>query len=144
MPECVVDTNILQKANAPLKSDPKTKRKFLRRLQLLQQVLDRHQTVLISQRLLTEYQSKIQEPRNDYVRLFLEILTHPAGAVWNWHSPWTGGRQKARDCRFPAHDDHVLRTAIRPNDSTIFTEELPMLKLDKCLHQKFGVHVRDL
>jgi hypothetical protein len=144
MPDCVIDTNVLQKVNAPITKEPKTKRKFAKRLALLHRIAKRELQVLVSQRLLTEYNNKIIEPRNDAVRMFVELLTAPGGAAQNWHSPWTGDRDKARKCRFPAHDDHVLRTAIKPGGSTIFTEEGPMLAKAKCIHKEFGVHISDV
>ena len=141
---CVIDTNVLQKANAPLENEPKAKRKFARRIALLDRIGRRQLQLLISTRLLTEYSSKIQEPRNEFIRMFMELLTAPGGAQRNWHSPWTGASGKARMCRFPSHDDHVLRTAIAPGGSTIYTEEAQMLATDTCIYRTFRVRISDV
>jgi hypothetical protein len=142
--ERVIDTTVLQKANAPITSQPRERRKFLRRLRLLGSLREGNLAVLFSRKLLAEYRRQITQPRNDFVRLFFEILDDPGRAVYNW--AWWSGRERdgAQRCRFPQEDYHVLRTAIRPNGSTIVTEEERMLRTDECLHRVFRVHVRDV
>ncbi len=142
--EIVIDTTILQKANAALTAQPRRRSKFVRRLRLLDSIRLGGTTVLFSNRLLTEYRKQVRSPRNDFVRLFFEILDDPGRALYNW-ARWSGQeRDKARHCRFPQEDYHVLRTAIRPHATTILTEEDRMLKTDEKLYRAFRVHVRDI
>jgi len=143
MPDLVViDTNVLQKANAPLNQRARPDSKFARRLHLLQRLQQRRLTALISRRLLAEYRQQVPEPRNDFVRAFFELLTN-GGATANY-CRWTGQRRNdARHCRFPREHYHVLRTAICDARSTILTEEDRMLATDACIHRRLRVHVQD-
>ena len=143
--EIVIDTTVLQKANAAITTQPSLRSRFVRRLRLLNNIRTGETTVLFSKRLLTEYRKQVRSPRNDFVRLFFEILDDPGRAVYNW-AAWSGQeRDKARRCRFPPEDYHVLRTAIRPNNpTTIISEEERMLRTDENLYRFFRVHVRDI
>jgi hypothetical protein len=139
----VVDTGVLQKANAPVDEDVRERSKFKKRLDLLARLKQHQLTVLISKKLLAEYQRQVSKPRNDFVRAFYELLTSPGVAVPNWPA-WSGKRRSdASFCRFPREDYHVLRTAICPSGSTILSEEHRMLVTDACIHRKFHVHVID-
>lgn len=141
--ECVVDTNVLQKANAPIAMKPRAASLFLRRVSLLERIHEGSLSLLISNSLLAEYKRQVLEPRNDYVRAFFELIAQPGRCVWNWRSRWSGGdRSRARDCRYPREDDHVLRTAIRPRATIIFTEEMRMLNADPCIYREFKVHIQ--
>jgi len=139
--ECAIDTTVLQKANARILHPPRERSLFRKRIRLLDDLRRGKRTVLFSRQLLTEYEVKVKIPRNDYVRLFLEILADPRRGVYNW-AKWPGrDREKARKCRYPVEDDHVLRTAIRPTASTIVTEERRMLGADECIYRAFRVHI---
>lgn len=140
---CVIDTMVLRKANAALTKQPRQHRDFAKRLALLSRIQQAELQVLYSQKLLHEYRQQIEEPRNDFVKSFFELLLDPAKAKLNYHKPWSGKeRQAERDCRFPPEDGHVLRTAVLPNQpSTIFSEEERMLSTDACLYRHFSVHV---
>ena len=143
--ECVVDTTVLQKANAALTAPPREHALFRHRVRLLGHIRDGQLTVLMSDRLLAEYRRQVKSPRNDYIRAFFEILDDPTRHTRNWEKRWGGGRQEpARKCRYPEHDDHVLRTAIRPgNNTTIFSEDKRMLDADACIYGHFRVHIHD-
>ncbi len=140
---CVIDTMVLRKANAALTKQPQQHRDFAKRLALLSRIQQAELQVLYSQKLLHEYRQQIEEPRNDFVKSFFELLLDPAKSKLNYHKPWSGKeRQAERDCRFPPEDVHVLRTAVLPNQpSTIFSEEERMLSTDACLYRHFSVHV---
>ena len=143
--ECVIDTTVLQKANAPLRHAPREVSRFADRVRLLKRIADGELTLLISPKLLAEYGRQVPEPRNDTVRVFLELITLRSERVFvNWKKRWAGrDREAARHCRFPREDDHVLRTAIRPQVSTIITEEGRMLRADACVYRAFRVHIRE-
>jgi hypothetical protein len=73
----------------------------------------------------------------------LEVLDR-GPVTWNWKRRWSGADQeKARKCMYPREDDHVLRTAIKGNPTTIFSEEKAMLASDACIYRAFEVHVTD-
>lgn len=142
--EVVIDTTILVAANQMLTAPPRANSRFRRRLDLLAKLRKGVITVLISERLLHEYKKQIPRPRNDFVDTFFKLLLDSGGAIYNY-AQWRGGdRQKARNCRFPREDDHVLRTAWRDNPSTILTEEQRMLNADACIYREFRVHIRDV
>ena len=139
----VVDTGVLQKANAPVGDHIRERSKFAKRLELLSSLRKCRLEVLISGRLVAEYRKQVPFPRNDFVRAFFELLASPGVAVPNWPA-WSGKRRSdAAFCRFPPEDYHVLRTAICPKGSTILAEEHRMLVTDACIHRRLRVHVID-
>lgn len=140
--EWVVDTCVLQKANAPITSEPRERSLFAKRIRLLLAIRNRDVVILYSRRLLQEYSEHIMSPRNDFIRAFFAILSDPDGAVLNWPRFTNADRERARKCRYPREDGHVLRTAIRPNVSTIITEAHAMLLADECIHREFRVHIK--
>jgi predicted nucleic acid-binding protein len=139
----VVDTNVLQKANAPLGPVIKEGRKIRRRLELLSQIRRREVTILYSRQLVHEYRTQIQHPRNEFVRAFFEVITGGANAIFNWRTPWRSDRVIARECRYPDHDDHVLRTALHDDSTTIYTEDEPMLRAGECIYRRLRVRIQD-
>jgi hypothetical protein len=146
MPEAAIDTTVLRRANVPLVGNRAFARLLARRLALLQRIQRSEITVLLSDRLLREYREQLSTPHNEFIRAFLELVTRPDGThvVMNWRTPWSSGdRSKARECRFPAEDDHVLRTAIRGQRTAIYSEEHRMLVTDACIYREFRVHVRE-
>jgi hypothetical protein len=143
--ERVIDTMVLQKANAPITNQPRERSRFMLRLKLLQKVQSRAIRVLISRQLLAEYNRQITVPRNDFIKAFFELLSSPDVPVWNWKTPWSGQmRNQAARCRFPKEDTHVLRTAIRDHPTHIISEEDRMLAADPCIYRHFSVHIQDL
>jgi len=138
----VVDTGVLQKANAPVGENVRERSKFRKRLELLSSLRQGRFTVLISVKLLAEYQRQVSKPRNDFVRAFFELL-NLSGSKWNW-CRWSGqNRAHAIACRFPREDYHVLRTTVCSTGSTILSEEHRMLVTDQCIHRRLRVHVVD-
>ena len=144
--EATLDTTVLRRANVMLQGTRATATLMARRLSLLLRIQQRHICVLISPQLFEEYRQQLLPVQNDFVRAFIELVTIPDGknVITNWKVPWSGGdRNRARACRYPAEDDHVLRTAIRNQPSTIYTEEGRMLRADACIYREFRVHIRE-
>jgi hypothetical protein len=141
--KCVIDTMILQKSNAPINPNDKIREsaQLKHRIELLKSISKGEFVVLFSQRMITEYNNQIPSPRNDFIKGFFALLSVPGRAVPNWDVNWTSDKQIAQKCRFPSEDYHVLRTAINPEGSTIFSEEGRMLKTDTCMHKHLKVHV---
>lgn len=143
--ECVVDTMILQKANAPLVHSAREGRLFERRIKLLLRIADGTVRPMVSVKLVQEYARQVQSPRNEYIRAFFELLDHRDRVTWHWAKRWSGGlRAAARQCRYPLEDDHLLRTAACDRETAILTEEDRLLKADACIYRSFRVHVRYL
>jgi hypothetical protein len=140
---CVVDTVVMQSANAPLDTAPTEGRTIVRRLELLRRISRGEIQLLWSKRLLKEWADHVPEPRNDFVRAVLELLTNGHGQH-NWRTPWTGGiRADIAECRYPGHDSHLLRTAILDDDrSYLVTEENRLSTCRACVSRKFNVSIR--
>ncbi|MDI7267458.1 MAG: hypothetical protein QME96_05645 [Myxococcota bacterium] len=139
-----VDTRVLRGANAPIDTRaPKPGSIFAARHRLLRRIVEGNYVVLVSRRLLGEYREQIPRPLGDFVTAFFALLGTPARWRCNWQRRWRGERAAARQCRFPPHDDHVLRTAIRKDgaESTLFAEEPALPAADACIHRRFAVHI---
>jgi len=132
---------VLQKANAPLVRAPNTHALIRRRLALLTAIMQGGRRLLVSRRLLREYGEHVLVPRNDTIRAFFEIVTRGDRVVWNWPK-WGGAEREVMGrCRFPREDEHVLRTAVRGTESTVFTEENRMLRTSACVHRRLRVRI---
>jgi hypothetical protein len=145
MAEAAIDTTVLRRANVVLAGNRAAAKLMARRLSLLQRIEAKQVTALISNPLVHEYLEQLRPLQNEFIRTFLELVTNPGGkhAVMNWKVSWSGGdRDRARKCRYPAEDDHVLRTAIRGEPTTIFTEENRMLQAGYCVYQEFNVRIQ--
>ena len=141
--EVVVDTTVLVGANSILTERPKSNSKFQRRLNLLTKIRKGSFAVLISEKLLQEYQEKIPMPRNDFVIAFFKIIDSK-GAISNYSQWRHNDIAKARECRYPRHDDHILRTAWRDHPTTIVTEDGRMLGSGDCIYREFRVRIQDV
>jgi hypothetical protein len=146
-PEFAVDTSVLVNANVKQTSDHTEAVRQAARLLLLQRVQSQQAAVLISRQLVAEYKRKITSFENDYVRLFLELLTNPDGShiIPNWRTPWTRSDiARMYECRFPYEDDHVLRTAARGHRTTLYSEERRILGANaRCVRKHFGVDINE-
>ena len=144
--EAAVDTTVLRLSNVLLVDGRENATRLKRRLSLLGRICKKEICILISVRLIHEYREQVILGQNEIVNAFIEIITRPDGehVILNWKAPWSGGeREKARKCRYPEEDDHVLRTAIRGKRTTIYTEEVRMLNADACIYKKFRVHISE-
>lgn len=142
--EVAIDTTVVFRSNVALTASRADARRLSRRLTLLRRI-DRHEIVaLISLSLLQEYVDHVVPAQNEFTKAFLELVASPDGSrvILNWKNSWSGGeRSRARRCRYPVEDDHVLRTAIRTTPTTIYCEEARMLAADGCVYREFGVHI---
>ena len=137
----VIDTMVLQKANAPLTDAPIPGRRFAKRLAILQDLSSGTLRAVVSKQLIAEYQRQVPSPRNEFVTAFFAILSDPTRYIVNW-ARWSGAlRANASNCRFSIEDTHVLRTAVRDTATAIVTEEKRMLKAAGCIHRQLGVSI---
>ena len=142
----VIDTSVLQKANAPITGPVRARSRFARRVRLLEDIRAGRRVVLYSEKLVDEYHRQVKTPRNLFVAAFFEILSNPgqsaARALYNWATRWPLSEQhEARKCRYPKHDDHDLRTAIPDRPTTIVSEDGGMIQADACIYRYFRVHI---
>ena len=143
MPEEVaIDTTVLVGANIVQTPERAAATPQAARLALLQRIQDREAAVLISERLAAEYRKQITTYKNEFVRLFFELVTRPDGShvILNWRTPWGHAElARARSCRFPYEDLHVLRTAVRDGRTTMYSEEGRVLAAHPCIRKEFDV-----
>jgi hypothetical protein len=142
--EAALDTTVLRRANVPLQGTRADATLMAKRLALLRRIRTNEINVLVSQRLIQEYSDQLKTYQNEFVKTFMELATQPDGrhVILNWKDRWSGGdRERAARCRYPHEDNHVLRTAIRPNPSMIYSEEHRMLRADACIYRVFRVHI---
>lgn len=141
-PEVTIDTSVLVRANIQLTPERAAARRQAARLALLRRVRAGEATVLISRQLAAEYSRQLAAHRNEFIRLFFELLTRPDGShvIVNWRNPWRhSDRVRWHGCGFPPEDEHVLRTAVRDDRTTIYSEEDRMLRAHPCIRHEFDV-----
>src|SRR6266516_5070003 len=140
--ELAIDTSVLVRANITLTPERSAATLQAARLSLLRRVQSRQAAVLISERLAAEYGHRITTYKNDFVRLFFELVTQPDGThiIMNCRTPWGHAELARADaCRFPVEDRHVLRTAVRASRTTIYSEEGRVLAAHPCIRKAFDV-----
>jgi hypothetical protein len=145
MPEEVaIDTTVLVGANITQTPQQAAAAPQAARLALLRRIQDRKAAVLISAKLLAEYRKQITTFKNEFVRIFLDLLTMPDGShvILNWRTPWGHAEvARAHQCRFPYEDLHVLRTAVRDGRTTMYSEEGRVLAAHPCIRKEFDVAI---
>ena len=140
--ELAIDTSVLVRANITQTPDRAAATLQAARLSLLRRIQNHQAAVLISQRLAAEYGQRITTYKNEFVRLFFDLVTKPDGThvIMNWRTPWGHAELARADaCRFPAEDRHVLRTAVRDGRTTIYSEEGRVLAAHPCIRKEFDV-----
>src|SRR3990172_2043651 len=73
-----IDTIVFQSANAPMRSEPRLNRLFVKRIRLIRKILSGNVVILISKMLIQEYREKIK-PRNELLKALLDGLTSNDG-----------------------------------------------------------------
>jgi hypothetical protein len=137
----VVDTCVLVNAERGHPADDPRRR---RREAFLAHLATEDAVILLSAKLLAEYNRQLPQTQSDALRRFFETADMPGRSLMNWSKRWGGAeRSQARGCGFPAHDDHLLRTALRDGPSTLATEEQALLRTDRCIQRHFDIHVHD-
>ena len=135
----VVDTCVLQKANAPMQAEPRVGRDIVARIGLLRKFSDGTLTPAWSAALWREYQEHVPEPgRNDFIVAFYALLARTSPT---WTKLTGAQRSRLGQCRYPPEDKHLLQTAL-PGPAAIATEEDRLLRVDRPVHQYFQVHVK--
>src|SRR6266516_5994799 len=102
---CVVDTMVLRRANVTIARAGVMRPLLAARLQLMRDIAAGRVRVLISPKLIHEYERHIQPPYRDLVRVFFDLIVMGGRAVPNWCTRWSGASaDRARRCRFRRED----------------------------------------
>jgi len=142
MPDSILDATVVAFANGNIAARAKGNA-FDRRLAAIEQVAYGHRRLRYNQKLLREYQQVIKEYRNDVVDLFFTVLTDRSILV----RTNTLSRQdyaRAKKCRWPSHDQHLLAAAMGGDEPTIFVTESRHAVCAAKILARFGIHITDL
>jgi len=142
MADSVIDATVVAFANGNIAAR-KQGNAFDRRLEAIEQVVNGQRRLRYNSKLLREYQNLIQEHRNDVIDLFFIVLADRAVLVrGNTLSRQHYGR--ARTCRWPAHDQHLLAAALGGDEPTIFVTEARLAQCAAQILARFTIRVVDL
>lgn len=142
MADSVLDATVVAFANGDIAAR-RPGNVFDRRLAAIEQVAHGRRRLRYNQKLLGEYQQVIQERRNDVIDLFFSVLADRSFRV----RANTLSRQdhaKAKKCRWPSHDQHLLAAAVGGDRPTIFVTESRHAACAAKILSCFGVHIADL
>lgn len=144
MSRCVVDTTVLQKANAAITVAPGAGKEIQDRFRLLQRIQSGELQPMYSKKLEGEWRTKVKEPRNDFVQAFYALVVNGV-AEFNW-AHWRGSDDdRLAKCKFPMEDKHLVRTAVRDGERTyVVSEEERVTRGAKCVQRCFNVSAVDL
>jgi hypothetical protein len=135
---CVVDAQIVSIANALVKVHASDDQKA--RWNLLRAIGAGKVTPLKSDHVIYEYIQILKgKPLHDPVRVFLAALDRVGKK--NWRGLDHSDVAAYQHCRFPSHDDHLLKTAKGFDDAVISTEEPALLGTSSCISKTFGIRV---
>jgi hypothetical protein len=117
---------------------------FDRRLTAIEQVASGLRRLRYNTRLLGEYTQLIQERRNDVIELFFTALDDERSVLVKRNTLSRQDYARARKCRWPTHDQHLLAAAVEGNDPTIFVTESRHVQRAAKILTCFAVHIVDL
>lgn len=95
--EIALDTTVLRRANVILVPGREDATLMGRRLSLLNHICSNNISILISASLIQEYQEQIRFAQNDFVKIFIDLVTRPDGirVIRNWKTSWSGGKKSS-------------------------------------------------
>jgi len=128
---CVIDTQVVVLANAKTSRHASASQKA--RWALLRHAITRTVTPVYGRALLQEYVEKLKgAARSDLIKEFVKALqTH--GKV-NEKGLLHHERAELRTCRYPTHDEHLVKTAKTVPGVVIAAEEQPILSAATCVN----------
>ena len=139
-PHCVIDTRVIVYANSPVKKHVSTDQKD--RWRLLGRVVALKVVVVKSKKLQHEYVQKLKgkgKERSDVVKAFIKALD--SHGLPNEQSLTRQDRARYGECRFPAHDDVLLKTAKGIDGVVVAAEEQAHLKAADCIKRKLKIRI---
>jgi hypothetical protein len=140
MPECVFDTSFVRLANDSLFGE-KRGNLLNRRLTPLRQAVAAKSHLRYNRKLLGEYSMQIRERHNDVVEQFFALLDSPQATLVRKNALSRQDNAKARLCRWPVHDQHVLAAAIGGDDVVIHVTEGALGACSKAVKRVFGFQI---
>jgi hypothetical protein len=142
MADSVIDTSVVSMANGQI-AGRRQGNALDRRLLAIEDVAYGRRRMRYNPRLLVEYRRIVRIYRNDVIELFFTALTERAVFV----PRNTLSRQdnaKARKCKWPGHDQHLLAAAVGGIQPTIFVTEADLHACAASVLAYFAVHVEQL
>jgi hypothetical protein len=143
MHDCVFDASFVAKANGLLVGE-RPGNLLHRRLTAMRSVASGQSRVRYNRKLFQEYAEHVREHRNDVVEQFFELLDSAQAVRVGRNTLRSHEIAKANDCRWPAHDRHVLAAAIGGTDVVIHVTENPIGGCAASVHRIFGFHVNHI
>jgi hypothetical protein len=142
MPDCVLDASFVGMANDEI--DNLEPGSILdRRISIICEIKNGSYTVRYNSRLLGEYNNLVKVHRNDWIAVFFQILADGATFV-NRNNFNAAELAKARKCRWPLHDQHVLVAAINGTKSIVFVTESTLGRSAAKVLQHFRVRIKHI
>jgi hypothetical protein len=134
----VFDTQVVVLANAQLTRHVSAAQRA--RYQALRLVVEGRVVPVRSDQLDHEYVVKLRKQElSDLLREFIRALD---GRGRRNYQPLSHSEiASLRQCGFPLHDDHLVRTAKGVEDAAIVTEESALLAASSCVAKKLGTPV---
>jgi hypothetical protein len=143
MADCVFDATVVAFANGEIAAR-KPGNVFDRRLAAIEGAARGDCRIRYNTKLLGEYQSHVQERRNDVIELFFAALTDNAVLVAR-NTLLRQDYAKARDkCRWPTHDQHLLAAALGGDDPSLFVTEQRHANCRAKILACFGIRIKRL
>lgn len=144
MPDCVLDATVVALANGNIAAR-RPGNVFDRRLAAIEQVVSGARRLRYNSRLLGEYESLIQQHRNDVIYLLFEVLDSERSIRVRRN---TLSRQHyataTQRCRWPSHDQHLLAAAFGGDDPVIVVTEPRLAQCAPRILACFAIHIEHL
>ena len=138
VPHGVYDTQVVVLANARVTKHMSERQRS--RCSVLRLAIEGQVVALHSPRLDNEYVKHLQGRQlNDIVQAF--IRTVDTYGKSNYRPLEHHERSILRDCRFPAHDEHLVKTAKGVADAAIVADEGPALASATCVKNGLGLAI---
>jgi hypothetical protein len=142
MADSVIDTSVVSMANGQI-AGRRRGNVLDRRLSAIEDVAYGRRRLRYNPKLLVEYQRIVRAYRNDVIELFFIALTERAVFVRR-NTLSRQDNAKARKCKWPGHDQHLLAAAVGGIQPTIFVTESHLHACAASVLACFAVHVEHL
>jgi len=137
---CVIDARIIGYANRSAGKHISKDQKA--RWGLLQAIWNRKAMLVKNDQLLHEYLPLLKSGlHNDYVKNFVRSIDSDR-AVKNEKPLLRHELAKSRSCRFPKHDEHLLKAANGLDNCVIVAEEEAHLRVASCMKRELGFKIQ--
>lgn len=137
--DTVYDTTVVAYSNGQL-SGRRPGNAMDRRLGYLEAFIAGNRRALYNSKLLQEYTRQVRERRNDVIENFLTLLADTGMLVPKSQlSKRDFGR--AREVRWPSHDQHLLAAALGGTDATILVTEKALAQCAAGVKREFEATV---